>query len=92
MNWLMKQKNKDVGVPIKKSLEELFDEARSLGNIYLHQADDGTFSFTIEFQTIPGVNLKAKSGFRHQTIESAIESAISTAYEIKNQFKGGDKA
>ena len=70
------------------NLEELFAEAESYGRIYLHQSgSDGTFSLNIQFETIPGTVLEAKSGFGHKTKESAIIAAIDRAKAIKSQFK-----
>jgi len=68
-------------------LESLFEEAITYGRIHLFQAGDSTFSFTIEFETVPGVKLEAKSGFNHKTIKSAVIKAIDQAKTIRAQFK-----
>lgn len=70
------------------SLEQLFDRAASYGKIHLHQSDiDRKFSFTIEFESIPGTKLEAKSGYGHTAIQSAIIEAIIKAEKIREQFK-----
>ena len=70
------------------TLEQLFDRAVSYGNIHLYQSDiDRKFSFTIEFESIPGTKLEAKSGHGHTTIQSAIIGAIIKAEKIREQFK-----
>lgn len=65
-------------------MRELWDKARQYGKVMLFTADDGTYSCIIIFSTIPGVNLEAKSGFRHVEPEKAIEAAIARCEEIVN--------
>lgn len=69
------------------TLEQLMAEATKLGRIHLYQSKKGAFSFTIEFETIPGCNLEAESGFGHETISSAVIASIEKAMQIKGQFK-----
>lgn len=71
------------------TLEELMDAAMSFGNIYLFQSDtDRCFNFQIAFRTtVQGAELCARSGYKHDSIKSAVIEAIIRAEQIKQQFK-----
>ena len=79
---------KDIGKTLEGvSLKQLFDIARQLGRVSVMQFDDATFSCTITFETIPGANLAAKSGFNHLEPEDALIIAIEAARTTRAQFK-----
>lgn len=65
-------------------MRELWDKARQYGGVNMFTHDDGTYSCNIEFSTIPGVKLEAKSGFKHKEPESALKAAIARCEEIVN--------
>ena len=69
------------------TLEQLLDEAQKYGRIRLHQSQDGSFSFTITFNTIDHVELEAKSGFYHKTPRSAVLAGIEKAVVIVESMK-----
>lgn len=64
------------------TLEQLFDEARAYGKVYVHTSDSGAYSVTITFYTKEHVQLEAKSGFGHVKIDGAFIAAIKNAKEI----------
>lgn len=72
----------------EKSLEDLFEETRRYGHITLFENNrDRTFYFCIEFESVPGTTMKAKSEFGHETIASAIVEAVDRAKQMVAQFK-----
>lgn len=74
----------------KRTLEQLFTEAEAFGRIHVFSNTDRPppkrYSVSIDFNTIPGVKLEAKSGY-DLTIHEAFERAIARAKEIAGQFK-----
>ena len=49
--------------------------------------ESGKFHAAIEFETIPGTEIEAKSNFTHKEPEDALILAIEKAREIRAQFK-----
>jgi len=68
------------------SLEELIELARKYGIIYLHESEDRTFSFRITFVTLLGMDLTARSDFKHESAVDAVKQALGRAVEIEKQF------
>lgn len=68
------------------TMSELFAEARTLGKVNIFSMDEG-YSVDIKFETIKHIELKASSGFKHATVEGALQVAIDKAKEIKAQFR-----
>lgn len=57
-------------------------KAREFGRVCLMTMQDGKYFCRITFQTIPGVDLEAKSPFNCDTPEEAVRLAIDKAAEI----------
>lgn len=68
------------------TLEELFDEARTLGRVNLFSCEDGTFTVGLTFNSIEHTRLEAHSGYKHSTIKSALISCINNAYKVKDHL------
>ena len=71
------------------TLIQLFEEAEAFGRINVHSSSDAVglkrYHVSIEFQTIPGTDLKAGSEFRME-IHDAFIMAITRARTIVSQF------
>lgn len=63
-------------------MRALWYKAREFGAVRLSTTDKGKYWCVIEFQTIPGVNLKAEGKFNMDDPEEAIKSAIEVAIKI----------
>lgn len=72
------------------TLEQLFETAASFGRVDVYATKEGRhprrYRVNIEFETIPGTSLAAKSEF-DMTIHDAFAQAIARANQIKAQFK-----
>lgn len=69
------------------TLDALIDIGSAFGRVRLHQHKNKTWSAHIEFNTIAGVELEAKSGFEHKTARKAMVAALRNADLISKQFK-----
>lgn len=69
------------------TLEQLFGAAQTFGNVNVFQRDDRTWSAQIEFRTIEHVKLKAESGYKHMTVNSAVSAAIENAVVIVESMR-----
>ena len=67
---------------MSNALGELFDEALLYGEVRLSSHDDGTFYAVIDFKCIPGVTLKADSGWGRKTPVEALVKVIDKAKEV----------
>jgi hypothetical protein len=68
-------------------LDDPFFEARELGLVRLSTMNDGKYYACIEFPTIAGTKLEAKSEFNHDTPQAALSLSIERANEIRKAFK-----
>jgi hypothetical protein len=69
-------------------LGALIRQAAQIGQPRLIQMDDGDRWYAyINFRTIAGITLEAKSSFKANTPEAAVEEAIEKARQIMAQFK-----
>lgn len=69
------------------NMEDLFNEARKHGRVHIFTGQHGGYNAWIEFETIPGTKLEAKSEFGLQTVNLALADAIEKAKLIKESFK-----
>lgn len=69
------------------NLSELWLIARRYGRVAIDTARDGSYHAQIQFNTIEHAELIARSGFRFETPEAALMSAISVACAIVNDVK-----
>ncbi len=70
------------------SLEDLLDIATQYGRVLLHQMRDGCWHCCIEFNTIEGVKLEAKSGFYTKAPRESVREAVLKAQGIVDSMGG----
>ena len=84
----------DSDVLSEMTLEELLEKAESFGRVYVHASPDkrppDCYSVGIEFDSVPGTSVKAKSEFAMQ-IHEAFMQAIKRAQLITEQYSGADQ-
>lgn len=69
------------------TIDALIDVARRYGRIRIFENEARQFSVRIVFDTTPGTELTAHSGFGHDTLTVAVWEAIKAAEKIHRQFK-----
>jgi hypothetical protein len=65
-----------------EQLGTLFREARTMGKVYIHTHDDGSYHCKISAATMRGVSLEFLSDHKHKSVEAAVQEAISKAKEF----------
>jgi hypothetical protein len=69
------------------TLDDLWDDASSYGRVRLCTSESGKVWAVIEFETVPGITLKAQGEFV-ATPQLALLDAIKKAVVIKNSMGG----